>query len=146
MNAPIPDPRAPIAASVGQKVMSKQAGYLRWLLTGLKKAGKMAVLDEDDASASEPLLEISKCLINFSDEAALIKGGSDTIKRELAKMNAPMPQQPAAPAGAEAPTKPNYEGSIIDTLHRVLFNLFLDEQSTVSTERLQATPCSIQLP
>lgn len=145
MNAEISDPREPIAASAGQRVMAKQAGYLRWLLTGLKKADKIKMLHEGKDSASDPLLALSKCLINFSDEAALVKGGNATITKELATLNAPMPQEPAAP-GAQAPGKPNYAGSMIDTLHRVLFNLFLKEQTTEpSDDALAAASCSIAL-
>ena len=78
-------------------------------------------------------------------EAALVKGGSETITKELAALNAPMPQEPAAP-GAQAPSKPNYQGSMIDTLHRVLFNLFLKEQTTErSDDALVAASCSIAL-
>ena len=96
-------------------------------------------------SKKQTAIALSKCLINFSDEAALVKGGSETITKELAALNAPMPQEPAAP-GAQAPSKPNYQGSMIDTLHRVLFNLFLKEQTTErSDDALVAASCSIAL-
>ena len=106
------------------------------------------MLHEGNDSASDPLLALSKCLIYFSDEAALLKGGSETITKELATLNAPMPQEPAAPGATDArtPSKPNYESSKIDTLHRVLFNLFLNEQSTEHSDRpLAAATCSIPL-
>ena len=137
MSTKIIDPRVPIASSVGRNTKSKLAAYLRWLLTALCKRDKLGAVDEGSSTANAELIAMGKCLSEFTDEAAVLKGESASVKSALERLNETKAEEPGA---APDPSFDKYAGTLIDTLHRLLFNLFIEEQTT-DTE-LGAVPLS----
>ena len=120
--AAVSDPRKPIALTVGRDTKFKQAHYLRWLLTALQHTSRMHLLNEKHAEASAEMITLAKTLTTFSDEAALIKGENAEVNTGLATFNQP------AQVENDGQLVETLEGSMADTLHRVLFNTFLEKQ------------------
>ena len=115
----VKDPREPVPGPpLGQYTRSKQAHYLRWLITLLHANKKLAKLNEGSSESVPALLSIAGLCYGFMDETKVIKNVDVTTLAALKEFNAPLKDS----ENAGDNFKP-LAGSTIDLLHRTLFNL-----------------------
>ena len=126
LNTVVADPRVPInLEGANRNTGGKMASYLRWLLTGLKLQDKMSYLHATSEHAHSDILSLARLLFMFSDEASVLSRTNPSVNAAIATFNKP---------AEAAPFEDNRKGTLIDSLHRVLFNLLLTHRVSIITE------------
>jgi hypothetical protein len=126
LNTVVADPRVPInLEGANRNTGGKMASYLRWLLTALKLEDKMSYLHATSEHAHTGILSLARLLFMFSDEASVISKTNPSVNAAIATFNKP---------AEAAPFEDNRKGTLIDSLHRVLFNLLLTHRVSIITE------------